>query len=432
MEAIVAVSVFIFLFGYGLIVLEQKVGTHKSAIALVLGGVLWMLAAVYLNGDHETLDSAIVQTGGEIFGLVAFLLAAMAIIEILVHYRLFDLIRSKLIKMNVDDKQEFLVLLVLTFIFSAILDNIAVTIAMLQIARRFFVGKNLLISAAGVVVAANAGGAWSPIGDVTTILLWLSEKFTASEVISYAFLPSLALFIVATALLYRKLEGTADNKREKDDVRRLSPSEKLVVGTALSSFTFPLLMSVVGLPPYIGLLFGLGLTWCVIELAKNKTKNDERQSHMTANIEKIIQTIDLSSVKYIMGILLAVGALGTLGVLTWITQTFIGENPSDAYLIGVNVGLGLLSGVIDNASLVAISIPTIPTDDPLMWSLTAVMAGNGGSLLVVASAAGVVAMGSCKQLTISQYLRIATLPVFVGLIVALAVWLLQFRLLSMI
>src|SRR5690606_8675983 len=249
---------------YLLITLEQKIGTHKSAIALIMGAALWLLAAMQLGGDH--VSESITHTGSEIFNIVAFLLAAMALIEILVHYRLFDLMRAKLIRMKIDDRQQFLIIMALTFFFSAVLDNIAITIAMLQIARRFFVGRNLVIAAAGIVVAANAGGAWSPLGDVTTILLWLADKFTAFEVIKYALFPSLTLAVVAIALMYPKLNDTEFVKREEGDTLLLSSSEKIVVGTALGSFSLPLVMSFFGLPPYVGLLLGLGITWGVIEL----------------------------------------------------------------------------------------------------------------------------------------------------------------------
>lgn len=427
MSTIAFIAAGLFCFGYFLIALEQKLGTHKSAIALTMGGVMWLLAAIQLKGHEHALDHAVAHAGSEIFSIVAFLLAAMALIEILVHYRLFDLMRAKLLKMKVNDRQQFLVIMTITFFFSAILDNIAITIAMLQIARRFFTGRNMIIAAAAIVIAANAGGAWSPIGDVTTILLWLAEKFSALEVIMYGFLPSFALFAVATSMLYRKLDDTSFTKREEGDLVKLSSSEKAVVATALASFTLPLIMSTVGLPPYMGLLFGLGLTWCVIELAKHKSRH-EHQTHMTANIEKLIQTVDISSVKYIMGILLAVMALSTLGVLTWLSQTVVGANPSDAYIIGVNAGIGIVSGIIDNASLVAIAIGTLPVDNPELWTLTAIAAGNGGSLMVLASAAGVVAMGNYKRLTVSEYLKIATVPAFAGLVAAFAVWLIQYKL----
>jgi Na+/H+ antiporter NhaD/arsenite permease-like protein len=427
MDILAWIGAAFFVLGYALITLEQKFSTHKSAIALTMGGVLWLLAALHLHGGGDELAHAISHTGAEIFGIVAFLLAAMALIEILVHYRLFDFIRAKLIRLKVDDSKQFLIILTITFFFSAVLDNIAITIAMLQIARRFFTGKNLLLAAAGIVVAANAGGAWSPIGDVTTILLWLADKFTATEVIKYAFLPSFTLFAVSTALLFRKLERANTEIREPGDLIRFSRSEKMVVGTALGSFSLPLLVSFVGLPPYMGLLLGLGLTWSVIELAKKKA-GSTNPTHMSANIEKLLQTVDLASVKYIMGILLAVGALSTLGVLLWLSQTAIGPQPSEGYLVAITMALGIVSGVVDNASLIAIAIKTLPMDDPELWSLAAIAAGNGGSLMVIASAAGVVAMGNFKQLTVGAYFKLATVPVAFGIVASYLVWYLQFKL----
>jgi Na+/H+ antiporter NhaD/arsenite permease-like protein len=426
MDTIGIVAASLFGFGYLLITMEQRFSTHKSAIALTLGGILWLLAAVHLKGNEAELDHALAHAGSEIFSIVAFLLAALALIEILVHYRLFDLIRARLIKMKVGDREQFLVIIAITFFFSAVLDNIAITIAMLQIARRFFVGRNMLIAAAAIVVAANAGGAWSPIGDITTILLWLAEKFTAVEIIKYAFFPSLTLAAVVTFMLYRKLDDTSYTKREKDDILKLSISEKIVVGTALGSFTLPLLMSTVGLPPYMGLLLGLGLTWCAIELAKHKAHH-EHHTHMTANIEKIIQTVDISSIKYIMGILLAVMALAAMGVLLWLSQTVVGDSASTERLIGINIGMGFMSGIVDNASLVAIAINTLPMDNPQLWALTAIAAGNGGSLMVIASAAGVVAMGNYKPLGVADYFKIATFPVLLGLLAAFAVWYIQYK-----
>jgi Na+/H+ antiporter NhaD/arsenite permease-like protein len=427
MEWIAITAASFFGLGYLLITLEHKFNTHKSAIALTMAGVLWLLAAVFLNGQEEALEYALSHAGSEIFNLVAFLLAALALIEILVHYKFFDLIRAKLIKLKVGDKQQFLILIALTFMFSALLDNIAITIAMLQIAFRFFSGRNMVIAAAGIVVAANAGGAWSPVGDITTVLLWLAGKFTAIEIIQYAFLPSLALIIVVTAMLYRKLDDKNFLKREQNDTRKVTIGEKVVIGMALTSFTFPLLVSFIGLPPYMGLLLGLGLTWCTIEFIKHN-KRRKSETHLTADIEKLVQTVDISSIKYIMGILLSVLALSTIGVLQWLSHIVVGSDPTVGHLIATNIGLGLLSGVVDNASLVAIAINALPMTDPELWSLTALAAGNGGSLLVIASAAGVVAMGGFKKLTIGEYAKIATIPVAIGLAVAFGVWYLQYSL----
>lgn len=425
MELLGILAASFFGLGYLLITLEQKFNTHKSAIALTMGGVLWLLAALFLVDNKEALDHALSHAGAEIFNIVAFLLAALALIEILVHYRFFDLIRAKLITLKIGDKQQFLLIMGLTFIFSALLDNIAITIAMLQIALRFFKGKNMIIAAAGVVIAANAGGAWSPVGDITTIMLWLGGKFTALEIIQYAFLPSAALALVAGSLLYRKLDDTSFLKREKDDTLTPSKGEKFVMAAALSSFILPLLVSFIGLPPYMGLFLGLGLTWCMIEFAKQRKRSDN-PTHMTANIEKIVQTVDISSIKYIMGILLAVMALSTLGVLQWLSSVVVGADPTTNHLILTNIGLGFLSGIVDNASLVAIAMNTLPMSDPELWALTAIAAGNGGSLFVIASAAGVVAMGGYKQLTMGEYFKVATIPVFLGLLVAFGVWYIQF------
>lgn len=428
MELIAWIAAGLFCLGYVFITLEQRLSTHKSAIALLLGGVLWVLAALNFEGQPERLDAALGETGAEIFGIVAFLLAALAIIEILVHYRFFDLIRTKLLKLKVGDKEQFLVLMAITFFLSAILDNIAITIAMLQIARRFFTDKNLIIAAAGIVITANAGGSWSPIGDITTILLWLADKFTALEIILYGFAPAAALALVANGLLYRKMDDTSFVKREADDMQKLSFGEKLVVTTALSSFLLPLAMSTVGLPPYMGLLLGLGLTWSIIELAKHM-KRLEHPTHMSANIDHLLGAVDLASIKYIMGILLAVMALSALGVLSALSQAVVGSNPTDSQLIWVNIGLGFLSGIVDNASLVAIAIEALPMDSAELWALTAIAAGNGGSLMVIGSAAGIVAAGNLKHLTVGEYFKIATFPVLLGLLTAFAVWYAQYVLL---
>lgn len=426
MDTISIIAAGIFCFGYLLITLEHTFNTHKSAVALTMGGILWLLTAIKLHHDPHLLEEALHRAGSEIFGIVAFLLAAMALIEILAHYRFFDFLRAQLIKLKFDDKQQFLIIMAMTFCLSAMLDNIAVTISMLQISRRFFTGKNLLVAIAGVVILANAGGAWSPIGDTTTLILWLADKYTATEVIRYAFLPSLTLAIIVVTFLYRQLSDDDFLAREKGDTVKLSTGEISVIAAAIGSFALPLVISSVGLPPYMGLLFGLGITWSIIELAKRDI-NKAHQTHLTANIEKLIQTVDIATVKYLIGILLSVMALVTLGVLAWLSESVIGGDASSTRLIGTNFGLGVLSGIVDNTSLVAIAINSLPTNDPQIWSLTAIAAGNGGSLLLIGSAAGVIAAGTFKQISFSSYLKIATVPVFIGLIGAYLVWLLQFN-----
>lgn len=198
-------SIIIFIFSYLLISLKHKLKLNKSAISLFTGGILWIIASIII-GSKEKITHALESTGSEIFNIIVFLLAAMVLVEVLVHYNFFDLIRLKLLKLNFDDRKQFVIIGIITFFLSALLDNLTVSIVMTQIARRFFKKNNLLIAASGIIILANAGGAWSPIGDVTTIMLWLANKFTALEIIKWGFLPSLFLGIIVLFMLSNKIE----------------------------------------------------------------------------------------------------------------------------------------------------------------------------------------------------------------------------------
>ncbi len=228
------VALVIFIIGYALITLEHKLNTNKSAVALSLGAILWILAAV-TTSDKAEISHIITEAGAEIFQIVVFLLAAMTLVEILVHYRFFDVIRTKLARLKLKDKKQFAVMGIITFFLSAVLDNLTVTIIMIQIARQFFSGKNLLIAAAGIVILANAGGAWSPIGDVTTIMLWLAHKFSATEIILQAFIPSAILGIVSGYFMYRQMEDK-NTDYTVDRPTDFSRSEKFVIGSILLRF----------------------------------------------------------------------------------------------------------------------------------------------------------------------------------------------------
>ncbi len=416
----------VFIFGYVLIALEQKFNTHKSAIALIMAGVLWILAAL-VGHNTEAFTHITNETAVNVFSVVIFSLASMALIEILAHYRFFDWVRQQLLRLKIRDKGQFILLMALCFMLSGVLDNISLTISMILVARKFFTGKNLLLMAAGVVIASNAGGAWSVVGDVTSLLLWFADKVTPLSLIASAFLPTAVLTATAGFFLYRQLDPTNFTKHETDEKVDLSLSEKVIIGSALAAFVLPLVVNVIGVQPYVGRLFGLGITWALIELAKTKTKIP-RPSHMSANIEKIIQTVDISSIKFLTGILLSVGALTSLGVLAYLSQVAVGDSPSEGWLITLGSFLGLMSGVVDNSALVAIAIQVFPVENQQLWGLIAITTGTGGSLLIFASAAGIVAMGAVKELTFQAYLKIATLPALIGLVAAIGVWLLQYQL----
>lgn len=445
----IALSI-LFLAGYILIALEHRYDLHKALPAAAVGSFLWIIIAIFEG--VEGVSEGIGEMGSEIFSLVTFLLAAMTLVEILAHYRFFDLIKTKIVSLGYGIRKQLWVMGFVAFFLSALLDNLTTTLVMIAISMNFFKGSDLKRAAVIIVVAANAGGAWSPIGDVTTIILWLAEKFTATEIIVWGFLPSLSLFLVSTFLLTR---GVSTDKSEVIETSRdvnLSRSEKIVVGVTLVSFLFPIFVSQIGLEPYIGLIFGLGLAGMLIALFKIRTKKrlgpellsnnaDECEdgnhsglpvldgklhTHLTSNIEHKLAKIDMASLIFFTGILLAVGALAHVGVLAYLSELLLGATPSMLRLVIGSSLLGIFSAIFDNIPLTAAAIDIIQTSDFHVWILLAVAVGTGGSLLVIGSAAGVVAMGKVRELTFFAYAKMATVPVLIGYIVAIGAWYLQY------
>lgn len=420
MELAVLVGV-VFILGYIIIAFEHKLNLHKSLSAAALGGTVWLLIAIF--GDHTALEHSIHEDGAEIFGLILFLLMAMTLVEILIHYRFFDLVRAKLLALKLGDKAQFWVIGTISFFLSAVIDNLTTAIVMIEISRRFFSGKNLAVAAAMIVIAANAGGAWSPIGDITTIMLWLAKKFTAQDIITQGFLPALALFVTAMAMMSRNIAmDTIDAKEEEITI---SWSEYAVICTALASFLLPLAFSQIGLPPYFGLLFGLGGVGIMISACK-LWEDGKTATHLTADIEATMRKVDLASIVFFAGILLSVGALRHLGILSFVSRELFGEAPTILKLVLGNAALGVLSALVDNIPLTAAAIDILVTADARLWVLLAFTVGTGGSMIVIGSAAGVIAMGRVKELTFFNYMRIATFPAAVGYIVGIGVWSAQY------
>jgi Na+/H+ antiporter NhaD/arsenite permease-like protein len=295
---------------------------------------------------------------------------------------------------------------------------------MVQIARRFFKGKNLLVAAGAIVVAANAGGAFSPVGDVTTIMIWLAGKFTAAEIILWGFLPSLTIYLVSTFFFARQIEGDTTDEKPTYEAVLLTRAEKIVIGAAFASFTLPPLAHLIGLPPFMGVLLGVGIVGLIVGWFANTQPHEE--THLSMDIEKLLGKIDITSLLFFIGILFAVGALGFLGVLEQISNGLFGESPADSRLIFGSVVLGAVSAIFDNIPLTAAALDILQTADFRIWVLLAICVGTGGSMLVIGSAAGVVAMGMVKELTFKQFLKIATVPALVGYVAGIFVWYLQY------
>jgi Na+/H+ antiporter NhaD/arsenite permease-like protein len=315
----------------------------------------------------------------------------------------------------------------LSFAFSAVIDNLTTTIIFTQLAVLFFRGRNLLIAAALIVVAANAGGAFSPIGDITTTMIWLQGKFTSSQVIMFGFIPSLVMYLTAALLLIPKIKEEEKQDSEIADIK-LSASEKIIVAIAFSSFALPFVFNAIGLKPYLGILVGLGITWTAVDICKKRLPN--HGSHFTATIENILSKTDISSLMFFAGILLSVAALDYAKILDAISHALFTANPDSARLIGGSTLLGLSSALIDNVPLTAAALDILKTPDPQIWVLLALAVGNGGSALVIGSAAGIVAMGITKELTFVSYLKTATIPIIIAYTCTIMVWLLQYRIFS--
>jgi Na+/H+ antiporter NhaD/arsenite permease-like protein len=278
-----------------------------------------------------------------------------------------------------------------------------------------------------IVIAANAGGAFSPIGDVTTIMLWFAQKFSALQVIGYGFLPSLTLALVAAGWLLHHIRSKELLQPEAEIKIHMSRSDRIIILATLGSFLLPLVASTLRLPPYLGLLAGLGLVWLLIDVAKQARP---QPSHLDAHIKHFLQKTDMESIQFFLGILLAVAALHALGLLDVFTEALLGHEPSPLRLAVAFTGLGLGSAIIDNVPLTAAAISSLEGIQEVFWVLLALTVGTGGSLLVIGSAAGVVAMGMLEKLTFARYLRLATLPALVGFAAAVGVWVVQYLLLT--
>ena len=414
-------AAFLFVAGYAVIAMEHSLFVNKAAISLVLASLLWVVAGISLTADEVQHSLSAVSV--DIFGLIVFLLTAMTLVEILIHYRFFDYIERTL-RRAWTQYQLGWALAAIAFVFSAFIDNLTTTIIAIQIARRMFTSQTRLVIGALVVIAANAGGAFSPIGDVTTLMLWFTRKFSAWEIIWQGFLPSLTLVAVASFILLQKVKNEpCEGGEYKNGHGHASRSDKVIISATLGSFLLPLGAAQLGLPPYMGLITGLGIVWLLIDLLKRARP---QETHLQANIRKFFQQTDLESIQFFLGILLAVGALHALGLLDIFTNALLGADPSVGRLISSFVGLGIGSAIVDNVPLTAAVILTLDYVPSQLWVLLALAVGTGGSLLVIGSAAGVIAMGMMPELTFGKYLKIGTVPALLGFIAAMGVWAAQY------
>ncbi len=418
--SLITIIVCAFVIGYAFIALESVTKINKAAIAVLMCVVCWTLLALGYEGlalpDFE-LNESIEKNLGEAGTTLFFLMGAMTIVEIVDQHGGFNWVRGALASKT---KRSLLwKIAFMTAILSAVLDNLTTSIVMIMILRKLVQDKQDRIwYAVCVIIAANAGGAFSPIGDVTTIMLWNGKMITALGVISEIIVPSFVAFIVPTAVMQMHLKGELpkiEDKREAE-ISHITKNERIMIfclGVG-GLCCVPVFHTVTELPAFMGILGVLGILWCVTEIIYRKK---EEHDPMAKRVTKMLSRIDLSTIMFFLGILMAVAVLSEIGVLTsigkWLDVT-IGND----YL--VTGAIGVLSSIVDNVPLVAGAMkmyvinasPNLVVDG-IFWQLLAYCAGVGGSMLIIGSAAGVVVMG-LEHINFGWYMKNVTWIAFVG------------------
>lgn len=400
----------IFILGYLLIALEEFTHINKSAIALVTGVACWTV--LYLTQSSEYLGHQLINHLGEVSGILFFLIGAMTIVELIDAHDGFDIIVNNI--KTKSKKMLALVIVLLSFFLSAILDNLTTTIVLISILLKIIQDpKEKIIYASLIVVSANAGGVWSPIGDVTTTMLWMGNQITTATILKSTFLASLLSVIIPFLALSFQLKGDVPVIQPES----IASNQQSTYGTmffivGISALLFvPVFKSITGLPPFMGMLLAMGIIWLLSELIDKR--KDEEQRQLTS-INHVLKKIDTPSILFFLGILLAVSALSTAGHLNTFSNILSEYTKS---LSNIAMILGISSAVVDNVPLMAAAqnmydLSTFPTDHPF-WLMLAYTTGTGGSLLIIGSAAGVAAMGITK-INFGWYLKNVSVWVLLG------------------
>jgi Na+/H+ antiporter NhaD/arsenite permease-like protein len=420
----------IFVLGYMGIAFEHSLKIDKAAFALFTAVALWTILILGVNellplqeNPLEFAEEGLMHHLGEIAGILFFLMGAMTLVELVDVHGGFDIITSKITSKN---KLKLLwILSFVTFFMSAALDNLTTSIIMAALLRKLIKEKeDLWLFAGMVILAANAGGAWSPIGDVTTIMLWVGGNVTAGNIIMKLFIPSLVCLLVPLLLLSRKVKGNVDAVvKEKMHNEIPEWEKKTVMYMGVGSLLFvPIFKSLTHLPPFMGILLGLSVLWIVTEIIHRRKDEGTRKKY---SISGVLVKIDTPSILFFLGILVAVAALQIGGQLTQLAQ-ILDDKVGNIWII--NSLIGLFSSIVDNVPLVAGSIGMYGLDvypqDHIFWELLAYCAGTGGSILIIGSAAGVAIMGILK-IDFFWYVKKISPYAFIGYVAGILVFLLQ-------
>lgn len=447
-----SIIILIFVIGYLSITLEHPLKLDKTVPALIMASLIWAVLAIgftsgwfdvinteeqafnFLSGgEHamEGFEGTLLHHLGKTAEILIFLIGAMTIVEIIDLHRGFEVLKSAV---KTKSKRRLLWIIgILAFFLSSIIDNLTATIVLITLLRKLIHRREDRIwYAAMVVIAANAGGAWSPIGDVTTTMLWIAKKVSAAGLIEYVVIPSIVCFalpfIIASYLPAFRGNIEVDAREDKDDEALLSSKTMLFLGLGMI-VSVPVFKTLTHLPPYMGMMLALGVVWLVSEYIHPEEDFSKERRHLYS-AHKALSRIEISSILFFLGILMAVAGLESLvygvvngeevGTLRYVAEVLQRAIPNQDVVI---ILLGILSAIIDNVPLVAASIGMydLPIDS-VLWHFIAYSAGTGGSMLIIGSAAGVAAMGM-ERIDFIWYLKKIAWLAFIGFIAGAGVFL---------
>ena len=431
---IITLMIIVFVLGYLAIALEHPIKVDKAASALIIGGLGWGLFA-FSGIDPHSLTHEIKHHIVDIAEILFFLLGAMTIVELVDAHQGFSIITDRI----TTNKKVYLIwiLSIITFFFSAVLDNLTTAIVMAALLAKLIKDKeNLWLFAGVVILSANAGGAWSPIGDITTIMLWIGGQVSAESIIPAIILPSTVCAIIPLIYLTFKLKGEIERPVDTElDEHKNNPTSSfernLIFYLGVCGLLFvPFFKTVTHLPPYVGMILSLGFLWLVTEII-HRSKNHEEKSQLS--VIGVLRKVDTPTIFFFLGILLAVASLQSAGqldiVAKYLDTTFNGQTAKGAYII--NVIIGLLSSIVDNVPLVAGAMGMYPiaetglyAADGMFWEFLAYCAGTGGSVLIIGSASGVAVMGILK-IDFIWYLKNISLLALMGYLAGAATYILM-------
>lgn len=418
----------VFVLAYSMIALEHPIKINKSATALLAAGLMWTLYSFASPLGVEGVSHQLTEKLAETAAIVFFLICAMTIVEVTDSHGGFEVITSRIKARKLTSL--LWIIGFIAFYLSSILDNMTTTIVMVALMKRLLKEhKQRLFFAGIIVIAANAGGAWTPIGDVTTTMLWIGGQITTGAIMKSLWIPSMLNLLVPLIIASFFLKGDVvpPDKVENGATNTSQFEKNLMFLMGIGALIFvPIFKAVTHLPPYLGILFALGVLWLTGNIL-HREKPAEVKEHLT--LTKALRRIDMASVVFFIGILLAVATLSANGMLPALARWLDAKLGNQAIIVII---IGLCSAVIDNIPLVAASMGMYPLSqfptDSFIWEFMAYCAGTGGSILIIGSAAGVAAMG-LEKIEFFWYARRIGPLAFAGYFAGVAAYIIQYNLL---